>query len=102
MGDEKSADGRARDRTDLENAVVPGNSIRECITRHERGEKRAARRPAECARNRADEEQEVNQRNRWIIKMKRGLVALENRGDAAETAVARPQDRNVRDSQMLP
>src|SRR5438270_365652 len=60
---QQAADCRPDNCSNLKNAIVPSHRIRKRIARNERREKRAARRPIECARRSSDEKKQINQRN---------------------------------------
>ena len=60
---QQAADCRPDNCSNLKNAIVPSHRVRKRIARNERREKRAARRPTECARRSSDEKKQINQRN---------------------------------------
>ncbi len=102
MKDDETAQRGSNNRTDLKHAVVPGYGVGKRIAGNQRWKKRAPRRPRECSRNGTEEKQEINQRNRSVIEMERLVVFLENCSDRAQATIARAQDRQLRDGEMLP
>src|SRR5438067_1631291 len=84
MDNKKTTDGRTDNRSDLENAVVPGDGVGERVARHEVRKKRAASSPTEGAHRSVNEEQKIDQRNRSVIKVKRRLMSLKNCRYSAE------------------
>src|SRR2546423_11933050 len=94
--DEQPTERRPDDRADLKDAAVPGNGVRENIARDELRKVGAARRPTKSAARRGDEQDQINQRDREIVEMEIGGVALENRGDGKQETISGPQKSPVR------
>ena len=88
MRHDKTTERGPDDGTDLENAVVPGHRVRERVARDERWKKRAARRPGKRARNRAQKEQQIDQRNGSVIEVKSALMSFEDVRDGSERVIA--------------
>jgi hypothetical protein len=78
--------------TDLKHAAVPGDGVGEGFTRHQGGKKRGASGPAEGPDRRRDQQDEIEEREREIVEMKRWM-ALEEGCDRAEQIVASQQNR---------
>src|SRR5207237_2950143 len=62
--DQEPAQSRTNDRSDLKNAVIPSDCVRECVARNQGRKERAARRPTEGARRRSAEKKQATSRDR--------------------------------------
>src|SRR5205807_6172892 len=102
MGDDETADGRANHRSNLKNAIVPGDGVRKRVPRHQRWKERTARRPRKSPRHAADKKEQINDRDRSIVEMESTLMPFEHIRDRTESVITRAQDRHLRDGEMLP
>src|SRR5947209_12943859 len=96
-----SSQGRANHGSDLEDAAIPGDGVREDVARNELWKVRAPRCPTESAASRRDEEDQVDQRDRKIVKVKIS-VAFEDCRDGKKETVPRPEQAPVWNREVMP
>src|SRR5439155_26023445 len=102
MGHDETADGRSNHRSDLKNAIVPGDGVRKRVPRHQRWKERTARRPGKSSRHAADKKEQINDWDRSIFEMESTLMPFEHIRDRTESVITRAKNRHLREGEMLP
>ena len=102
MGHDETADGRSNHRSDLKNAIVPGNCVRKRVARYQCWKKGTPRRPGKRPRRPADKKEQINDWNRSVVEMESTLMAFEHIRDRTQSVITRAQDRHLRNGEMLP
>src|SRR5438046_9303421 len=102
MGHDETADGRSNHRSDLKNAIVPGNCVRKRVARYQCWEKGTPRRPGKRPRRPAEKKEQINDWNRSVVEMESTLMAFEHIRAPTQYVSTPADDRPMRTGRMLP